>query len=81
MEKNEGQAVDGEGGVRVDRHVRPIARLPKYLDVKCQGCEQWEPIVLNVGGLANCHYCGNEIPLCEPCAKRMMQELKSLGWA
>jgi len=65
----------------VKREVRPIANLPDDLDVTCNGCGEWVPIVLDLRGVANCYYCGNEISLCEPCAKRMMRELRSLGWA
>ena len=76
--ENEKQAAQGS---ELNALVRPIANLPDDLDVKCSVCNQWVPIVLELRGNANCYYCGNEISLCGPCAKRMMQELKSIGWA
>lgn len=59
-----------------------IARLLKPEEMKdaeeCQVCQKEIQCDIVVAGKVSCHYCGNEIKMCLPCAKKLFLELKSL---
>jgi len=62
--------------------MKPIVKsdFDKCNGEDCSVCMAEDKTVIEIRGVngASCGYCGNQIFLCSPCAKRMKQELNEI---